>query len=85
MIRRPMSIAAIFRCAIALLVGFVMQSPTDAQSLEPGRIDVSKLGPQVGSRVPGFSLKDQSGKTRTLQSIMGTKGAMLVFIRSADW
>lgn len=49
------------------------------------RIDVSKLGPQVGQRVPAFGLKDQNGKTETLQSIMGPKGAMLVFIRSADW
>lgn len=49
------------------------------------KIDVSKLGPQVGERVPDFSLKDQTGKTQTLESIMGPKGAMLVFIRSADW
>lgn len=56
-----------------------------AQSVGQSRIDVSKLGPQVGQRVPDFSLKDQNGKTQTLQSIMGPKGAMLVFIRSADW
>jgi hypothetical protein len=49
------------------------------------KIDVSKLGPQVGERVPDFALKDQNGKTQTVQSIMGPKGAMLVFIRSADW
>jgi hypothetical protein len=52
----------------------------------PGqRIDVSKLGPQIGERVPDFSLKDQNGKLRTLESVMGPKGAMIVFIRSADW
>ncbi len=51
----------------------------------PQKIDVSKVGPQVGERVPDFSLKDQNGKTWTLQSIMGQKGAMLVFLRSADW
>ena len=49
------------------------------------KIDVSKLGPQVGERVPDFNLKDQNGKTWTLQSIMGPKGTMLVFFRSADW
>jgi hypothetical protein len=49
------------------------------------RIDVSKLGPQVGERVPDFKLLDQNGKEQTLQSIMGRRGAMLVFIRSADW
>ena len=54
---------------------------------EPGRerIDLSKLGPQVGQRVPDFSLVDQTGKTRNLRSILGPRGAMLVFIRSADW
>ena len=49
------------------------------------KIEVSKLGPQVGERVPDFSLKDQYGKVQTLKSIMGPKGAMLVFVRSADW
>ena len=48
-------------------------------------IDVSKLGPQVGARVPDFNLKDPNGKSWTLQSIMGPRGAMLVFFRSADW
>jgi hypothetical protein len=56
-----------------------------AQERARERIDVSKLGPQVGERVPDFSLVDQRGSTRTLQSIMGPRGAMLVFIRSADW
>jgi hypothetical protein len=51
----------------------------------PVKIDVSKLGPQVGERVPDFSLPDQNGNTQTLQSIMGPKGAVLVFYRSADW
>jgi hypothetical protein len=54
---------------------------------QPGRtrVDVSKLGPQLRDRVPDFSLPDQSGKTQTLRSIMGPRGAMLVFLRSADW
>jgi hypothetical protein len=49
------------------------------------RVDVSKLGPQVGQRVPDFSLPDHTGRVRTLESIMGARGAMLVFLRSADW
>ena len=68
--------------AVALLV---QEAPMDAQSQPPAKIEVSKLGPQVGEQVPDFSLKDQTGKTWTRQSIMGPKGAMLVFIRSADW
>ena len=75
--RSTWQIAAAFA---ALLVGV----PAMAQS-QRTPVDVSKLGPQVGERVPDFSLKDQTGKTWTLQSIMGPKGAMLVFFRSADW
>ena len=80
-----MKLRAIANFTITFLVVFFLGMPAYAQSLQPGRIDVSKLGPQVGDRVPDFSLKDQTGKVRTLQSIMGPKGAMLVFVRSADW
>ena len=66
---------------ILLLMGPLAQAPSQPRA----KIDVSKLGPQVGQRVPAFSLKDQSGKIQTLDSIMGPKGAMLVFFRSADW
>ena len=72
---------------VALLASLAVQAIEARQSASSTRakIDVSKLGPQIGERVPTFSLTDQSGKTRTLESIMGPKGAMLVFIRSADW
>ncbi len=69
----------------AVLGGVLVQIPLQGQPAPQEKIDVSKLGPQVGQQVPDFSLKDQSGETRTLNSIMGPKGAMLVFIRSADW
>lgn len=48
-------------------------------------IDISKLGPQIGERVPDFDLQDQYGKAWTLKSVLGPRGAMLVFFRSADW
>ena len=48
-------------------------------------IDVSRLGPQVGGQVPDFTLRDQNGASRSLESVMRERGAMLVFIRSADW
>lgn len=66
-----------------LAAGQAPTSPTAAATRTP--LDVSKLGPQVGEQVPDFSLTDQNGKVWTRQSIMGPKGAMLVFIRSADW
>ena len=42
-------------------------------------------GVAVGGRAPDFTAPDQAGRTQTLKSIMGPKGAMLVFYRSADW
>ena len=69
----------------ALLAVLAMKTSTSAQTSPPSKIDVSKLGPQVGERVPDFGLKDQNGKVWTRQSIMGSKGAMLVFVRSTDW
>jgi hypothetical protein len=44
-----------------------------------------KTGPAVGQPVPEFSAQDQAGRTQTLKSVMGPKGTMLVFFRSADW
>jgi hypothetical protein len=44
-----------------------------------------KTGPNVGEQVPAFSATDQNGRDQTLKSVMGPKGAMLVFFRSADW
>ncbi len=71
-----LSIAAAFAFSTGLFGG---QAPATT------RIDVSKLGPQVGQMVPDFSLRDQDGKIWTLRSLMGQKGLMLVFVRSADW
>jgi len=47
--------------------------------------DLQKIGPQVGEVVPDFELIDQDGARRTLKSLLGPNGAMLVFFRSADW
>ena len=81
---RRLSRALVFAAVVA---GVCLPSASSGQNAQPGRqkIDVSKLGPQVGQRVPDFSLPDQNGRIRNLQSIMGPRGAMIVFIRSADW
>jgi hypothetical protein len=42
-------------------------------------------GPSVGSQAPAFRAVDTQGQIQTLKSIMGPKGALLVFFRSADW
>jgi len=42
-------------------------------------------GIALGQTAPPFELKDQNGRTRTLKSLMGRNGVLLVFTRSADW
>ena len=64
----------------AILIG--LSIPVSAQGPLP---EIQTLGPQIGDRVPAFTLPDQSGTQRTLQSLMGTRGLMLLFYRSADW
>ena len=73
----------------AMVVGHVTAANGEPQS-QPSQgdrspVDVSALGPQIGERVPDFNLPDQFGRMWTLPSIMGPRGAMLVFFRSADW
>lgn len=67
----------------AAVAGMLLLAPAIYWARTP--VNVAKLGPQVGQRVPDFSLKDPQGKVWTRDSIMGPNGAMLVFFRSADW
>lgn len=86
--RDARSIAWVF---VVLAVGghaclFKVNAGSEAQGRTSTAVpDVTKLGPQVGDKVPDFSLPDQHGSTRTLASLMGPKGLVLVFTRSADW
>ncbi len=48
-------------------------------------VDLDTLGPQVGDPLPAFSLRDQGGRERSLKSLLGPNGAVIVFYRSADW
>ena len=74
---------ALYTPIVAAGLALAAPAALNAQEREP--VDVSSLGPQVGERVPDFALPDQFGRIQTLDSIMGEKGAMIVFHRSADW
>jgi hypothetical protein len=69
-----------YLCAIVVGLGLMTAG---ARGQAPVAVDT--LGPQPGARVPEFSATDQAGRVRTLTSLLGPKGAMLVFSRSADW
>jgi hypothetical protein len=81
--------------AIAVTVGISTGSPIEsAKEKTANSRDVksenqqnrdAKTGPAVGARVPGFSLPDQNGKVWRFDDLIGKKGLLLVFTRSADW
>ena len=56
------------------------QQPNPAQ-----KVDNESVGPKAGETLPEFSLRDQSGQVHSLKSLLGSKGAVIVFFRSADW
>jgi cytochrome oxidase Cu insertion factor (SCO1/SenC/PrrC family) len=79
-VRAPFAVFAA-SLTLCLAVRAAAQQPAPGPPLP----DVHTLGPQVGDRVPDFTLLDQQGQSRTLASLMGPRGLMLVFYRSADW
>lgn len=68
---------------VTLLIALLAGAAGAAQP--PAAVDTAKIGPQVGATVPPVAGVDQTGTPRTLSSVSGPKGAMLVFFRSADW
>jgi hypothetical protein len=75
----------ITRLAIAAMLSVVVSAGQSATPPSTSTPDLQAIGPQVGVRVPSFTLPDQAGQPRSLESLLGPKGAMLVFFRSADW
>jgi len=43
-----------------------------------------EVGPRVGELAPPLEALDQFGKTQTLRTISGPKGALIIFDLSAD-
>ena len=83
MIQKTFTTGLLARLAVLAFGGTA--APVAARQTAATAIDVETLGPKVGDTVPDFTLPDQHGATRTLKSLMGPKGAILVFFRSADW
>jgi hypothetical protein len=64
------------------LIAALGQSPG---ATEPPAADPLALGLQVGRPVPPFEASDPNGRLRSFASLVGQKGLVLVFFRSADW
>ena len=70
-------------CLLAL--GPAVGSAARQQQNPVEMVDVETVGPKVGETLPEFSLRDQGGQVHSLKSLLGSKGAVIVFFRSADW
>jgi hypothetical protein len=57
----------------------------DGETIRVTSIDLMSIGLAVGQKAPAFSLRDQFGRTQTLDSLKGANGTVLLFFRSADW
>jgi len=56
-----------------------------ASALVQAQAPLKEVGPAVGSSIPAFTAVDQFGHKQTLRTLMGPKGLVLLFVRSADW
>ena len=70
--------------AFALLAIGAGQAPAQSGN-RAAEVDLERVGPQVGTGLPDFSLRDQHGDVHTMGSLLGPNGALIVFFRSADW
>ena len=71
---------ALFAAFAAMLLGILIQA---GQSLANPDFD---LGPAINAKAPDIGTPpDQTGTPRALASLMGEKGMVLFFFRSADW
>jgi hypothetical protein len=77
-----MLVKSLLNCAL-LAIALPSGSPCAA---EPTWLqDAAAIGIPAGAKAPGFELPDQAGHKRSLSSLMGRRGLVLVFFRSADW
>jgi hypothetical protein len=69
---------------LALLALALLQHGPEPEPEPYGRAYVRR-GPQVGERLPDFTLPDTTGRPRTFADLKGPRGLVLVFNQSADW
>jgi hypothetical protein len=51
----------------------------------PPPVPVERRGLAVGEPIPPLDAVDQFGRRQTLAELTGSKGLVLLFVRSADW
>jgi hypothetical protein len=60
-------------------------TPEEWHAFAAAQQDSLRSGPEVGEKVPDFTLSDQHGTSWSRTELMGRDGLVLVFARSAFW
>lgn len=74
--------SAVLRVALTLLI---LTAPIRLGAQAGGVSTDLKVGPAVGDRLPDFSMTDARGGTRSLRSLSGPRGLVLMIFRSVSW
>ena len=74
-----------FTAVLLTAVAFTALAPADRPRANQSHAGLKERGPAVGSKLPQFKARDQFGNEQTPASLVGEKGAVLLFFRSADW
>jgi hypothetical protein len=69
---------------MALVFPSALADESPAAEIPPA-VPVEQRGIAVGEKIPAFEAVDQFGRTQTFESLVGPKGLVLLFVRSADW
>lgn len=72
-------------CAAALIVYAALGLGMSGKEQAEKTTDSVAIGIEVGQKAPTFNLKDQFGNKQSNETLRGTKGTVLLFVRSADW
>ncbi|HEU5182186.1 MAG TPA: hypothetical protein VFW45_15485 [Candidatus Polarisedimenticolia bacterium] len=74
------------RRVVAALAGLLLFSPPAVSRPQVGpEVLVEPRGLPLGAHVPAFHATDQSGRPSSFESLVGPRGLVLLFVRSADW
>src|SRR5580700_10963072 len=55
----------------------------DGDTIQLASVELMSIGLAVGQEAPAFSVRDQLGRTQTLDTLKGANGTVLLFFRSA--
>jgi hypothetical protein len=71
-------------CAAVVVVGAILTPGIFARGQSGKITNAFSFGLDVGENAPSFTLKDQFGHKQSNETLQGTNGTVLLFVRSAD-